>query len=199
MVMTNTGAYGTDYLWRALVTAVGLGANLGKDAVYPFSESDKTGQKYSGKNHYVMHFAKGELPPVRGFWLVTMYNKELFFVKNPINRYSVSPRDHLKTNADGSTERLAPRLGLSALTRPDAGHRSMIPPMDDHPPFTAVHAPWAVSSANTVLPLGLAIGDPEIDAPQFVYCQLPAWGRLKKPTEPKGVVFMRAKTFIDPS
>lgn len=51
-----------------------------------------------------MHFAKGELPPVRGFWSVTMYDRDLFFVKNPINRYSVSPRDNLKTNADGSID-----------------------------------------------------------------------------------------------
>ena len=103
LVMTQTGSYGTNYVWRAVVTAVGLGANLAKDAVYPFSMSDKTGQKYSGKNHYVVHFAKGELPPVKGFWSLTMYNKELFFVKNPIDRYSVSPRDHLKANPDGST------------------------------------------------------------------------------------------------
>jgi hypothetical protein len=34
---TETGNYGTDYLNRALVTAVGLGANRAKDAVYPMS------------------------------------------------------------------------------------------------------------------------------------------------------------------
>ena len=35
---TKTGLYGTDYLQRALVTAIGLGANRPQDAVYPTSE-----------------------------------------------------------------------------------------------------------------------------------------------------------------
>ena len=35
---TKTGVYGTDYLQRALVTAIGLGANRPQDAVYPMSQ-----------------------------------------------------------------------------------------------------------------------------------------------------------------
>jgi hypothetical protein len=53
-----------------------------------------------------MHFPKGQLPPARGFWSLTMYNDKYFFVANPINRYSISARQHLKTNPDGSTDRL---------------------------------------------------------------------------------------------
>ncbi len=34
---TKTGIYGTDYLMRALITAIGLGANRPQDAVYPTS------------------------------------------------------------------------------------------------------------------------------------------------------------------
>ena len=41
---TKTGIYGTDYLQRALVTAIGLGANRPQDAVYPTSEADAEGQ-----------------------------------------------------------------------------------------------------------------------------------------------------------
>ena len=41
---------------------------------------------------------------MRGFWSLTMYDKQFFFVKNPVNRYTVSPRDHLATNQDGSTD-----------------------------------------------------------------------------------------------
>jgi hypothetical protein len=33
-----------------------------------------------------------------------MYNGEYFFVANPLNRYSISARQNLKTNADGSTD-----------------------------------------------------------------------------------------------
>ena len=63
---TKTGLYGTNYRQRALVTAIGLGANRPQDAVYPISEGPDLLKKYSGANKYVVHFNKGELPPVEG-------------------------------------------------------------------------------------------------------------------------------------
>ena len=101
---TKTGIYGTDYLMRALVTAIGLGANRPQDAVYPTSLKDSEGRAYEGSNKYVMHFPKGQLPPVQGFWSLTMYNDKYFFVSNPINRYSISARQKPKSNPDGSTD-----------------------------------------------------------------------------------------------
>jgi hypothetical protein len=101
---TKTGIYGTDYLMRALVTAIGLGANRPQDAVYPTSQKDAEDKAYDGANKYVIHFPRGQLPPVRGFWSVTMYDDKYFFVNNPLNRYSISPRQNLKTNPDGSTD-----------------------------------------------------------------------------------------------
>lgn len=104
LVTTKTGVYGTDYLQRALVTAIGLGANRPQDAVYPTSVVDADGKKYSGANKYVMHFEKGRTPPVNGFWSLTMYDADYFFVDNPLNRYTVSPRNALKYNVDGSLD-----------------------------------------------------------------------------------------------
>ncbi len=101
---TQTGLYGTDYLQRALVTAIGLGANRPQDAVYPTSQVDGDGKPYSGADKYVMHFAKGKTPPVDAFWSVTMYNAEYFFVANPLNKFTVSPRNALKYNDDGSLD-----------------------------------------------------------------------------------------------
>jgi hypothetical protein len=101
---TKTGIYGTDYLMRALVTAIGLGANRPQDAVYPTSLKDGEGRKYNGENKYVMHFPEGQLPPAQGFWSLTMYDANYFFVNNPLNRYSISPRQNLKSNPDGSTD-----------------------------------------------------------------------------------------------
>jgi hypothetical protein len=101
---TKTGLYGTDYLQRALVTAIGLGANRPQDAVYPTSDKDAAGQPYDGTKSYVVRFAKGELPPVNGFWSLTMYNAEYFFVDNPLNRYTHSSRSPLKANPDGSVD-----------------------------------------------------------------------------------------------
>lgn len=101
---TQTGVYGTNYIQRAFVTAVGLGANKPQDAIYPMSKVDSKGEPYSGANKYKIRFAQGQTPPVKGFWSLTMYNEEMFFVDNPINRYSVSPRNNLKSNPDGSID-----------------------------------------------------------------------------------------------
>ena len=80
---TKTGIYGTNYMQRALVTAIGLGANRPQDAVYPTSEGPNVLEPYTGAKKYVMHFPKGELPPVKGFWSLTMYDKDYFFVDEP--------------------------------------------------------------------------------------------------------------------
>lgn len=101
---TKTGIYGTDYLMRAFVTAIGLGANRPQDAVYPTSQKDAEGRTYNGANKYVMRFPKGQLPPAEGFWSLTMYDSNYFFVNNPLNRYSISARQNLKSNPDGSTD-----------------------------------------------------------------------------------------------
>ena len=101
---TKTGEYGTNYLQRALITAIGLGANRPQDAVYPTSEGPTILGSYDGAKKWVMHFPKGQLPPAKGFWSVTMYDKDYFFVENPLNRYSISERQNLKANADGSVD-----------------------------------------------------------------------------------------------
>jgi hypothetical protein len=103
----KTGIYGTNYIQRALVTAIGLGANRPQDAVYPTSQKyagGLIGRDYSGADKYVMTFKKGSTPPVDGFWSLTMYDANYFFVENPLNRYSISARQSLKANADGSVD-----------------------------------------------------------------------------------------------
>ncbi len=103
----KTGLYGTDYIQRALITAIGLGANRPQDAVYPTSTKHPGAlfdRAYEGSEKYVLKFKKGLLPPVEGFWSLTMYDEHYFFVDNPLNRYSISPRQDLKANADGSVD-----------------------------------------------------------------------------------------------
>ena len=102
-ITTHAGEYGTDYLQRATVTYFGFGANRPQDAIYPTSETDVNGKPYDGANKYVIHFPKGQMPPVKAFWSVTMYDAEYFFVPNSLNRYNISQRNALKTNPDGST------------------------------------------------------------------------------------------------
>ena len=100
----NTGVYGTGYRNRAMITWYGLGANRPQDAIYPTSEGPDILKKYSGANKYVIHFEKGQLPPANAFWSVTMYDKDYFFVPNPINRYNISSRNKFKPNKDGSID-----------------------------------------------------------------------------------------------
>ena len=43
------------------------------------------------------------MPPVRGFWSLTLYDQYHFFQPNPLNRYSLGTKNKtLKYNADGS-------------------------------------------------------------------------------------------------
>jgi hypothetical protein len=105
VIFIKTGLYGTDYLDRATITWYGLGANRPQDAVYPTSELSADGKPYDGANKYVIHFDKGEpLPPVNGFWSLTMYDARYFFVANVLNRYTLSQRNKLKHNTDGSVD-----------------------------------------------------------------------------------------------
>jgi hypothetical protein len=99
---TKTGVYGTDYTQRAFVTVVGLGANRPQDAVYPMSQRASLLEPYEGSRNYTLRFEKGHLPPVKGFWSLTMYDEQMFFVANPINRYSMSLRTNPKFEPDGS-------------------------------------------------------------------------------------------------
>ena len=104
VLSTGMGSYGTNYRLRALVTAIGLGANLPQDAIYPVGEADADGKPFDGANSYVMHFPAGQLPPVDGFWSLTMYDDQYFFVPNRLDRYTLSARNALNKNADGSVD-----------------------------------------------------------------------------------------------
>jgi hypothetical protein len=43
------------------------------------------------------------MPPVKGFWSLTLYDAEHFFHPNPLNRYSLGTKNKtLKYNPDGS-------------------------------------------------------------------------------------------------
>lgn len=104
MSLGVVGAYGSDYLARAGVAYFGLGANVPEDAIYPSAFADPDGKPFDSGAKYVMHFDKDNLPPVRAFWSLTMYNDRQFFAANPIKRFAIGDRDPLKVNADGSVD-----------------------------------------------------------------------------------------------
>jgi hypothetical protein len=98
------GVYGNYYLKRAIVAMAGLGANQPEDAIYPLNVADADGKPVMAESNYVLHFDKGELPPVGAFWSLTMYDSDGFQVANPLNRFAIGDRDDLKFNADGSLD-----------------------------------------------------------------------------------------------
>lgn len=104
IVNHGLGSYGTDYDKRAVVARIGLGANLDADAMYPMARTDANGQPLTGASKYIIHFDKGQTPPVSAFWSLTLYNERQAFVDNPLRRYAIGDRDKLKTNADGSLD-----------------------------------------------------------------------------------------------
>ncbi|MBL8820189.1 MAG: DUF1254 domain-containing protein [Planctomyces sp.] len=100
------GVYGNYYLKRSIVAMIGLGANLPEDAVYPMNLADADGHPLNGKNRYVLHFEKDEIPPVSAFWSVTLYDEHGFPTENALNRNAIGDRDALKRNPDGSLDLL---------------------------------------------------------------------------------------------
>ena len=98
------GVYGNYYLKRAMVTQLGLGANLPEDAIYPLNLGDESGKSLDGANKYTIHFDKGLTPPVNAFWSITLYDRQGYQVANSLNRFAVSSWMPFKTNPDGSLD-----------------------------------------------------------------------------------------------
>lgn len=98
------GVYGNYYLKRAIVTQLGLGANLPEDAIYPLNLGDEAGKPLDGANGYKIHFDKATLPPVGAFWSITLYDNDGFQVANALNRFAVSSWMPFKYGADGSLD-----------------------------------------------------------------------------------------------
>jgi hypothetical protein len=117
------GNYGTDYKFRAVISFVGFGANLRKDALYPLLLQDSKGSVLDPAKKYTITFPKGQLPPAGAFWSVTMY-QDHFLVLNPRNKYSVSSWMNPKAADDGSVtiymQPTSPGSGLEVNWLPSA-------------------------------------------------------------------------------
>ncbi len=78
-----------NYLYRYVGAKIGLYGNTGADAIYFGFFVDANHQPLdASKSSYELHFAKGDLPPNKAFWSLTMYDgKTQFLVANPLKRY----------------------------------------------------------------------------------------------------------------
>lgn len=88
---------------RAMISDSGLGAMDVEEAYYPMVLVDANGDDLQGTQQYRFTFAAGNLPPVKYFWSLTMYDGKFRLVDNPINRYSIGDRTQgLNYESDGS-------------------------------------------------------------------------------------------------
>ncbi|HNS18478.1 MAG TPA: DUF1254 domain-containing protein [Bacteroidales bacterium] len=77
------------FLIRASAAHIGLYANSGEEAVYPIYLMDAEGNPLNASsNKYTVTFPGGQLPPVKAFWSLTMYDGNTkLLITNPLNRY----------------------------------------------------------------------------------------------------------------
>lgn len=137
-VRSGIGTYGTDYARRAAIAYAGLGAPTPEDVLYPVTVSDAKGRQLDSREDYVLHFDKGQLPPVNAFWSLHVYNGQHGFAGNPANRYVLRSTDGLKYNADGSLDIYVQRRD------PGESKRSnwLAPPAADEPFVLSMRLYW---------------------------------------------------------
>jgi len=99
----NNAQWGTDYLNRTATSKSNMFENRPDETKYIYTDNDSQGQQMDGHNNYTITFPKGQTPPVKGFWSVTLYGDTHFFNPNPLKRYSLGTKNkNLVPNADGS-------------------------------------------------------------------------------------------------
>jgi hypothetical protein len=101
--ISNESAFGTDYFTRTAVAKSNILVNSPNETKYFSQDLDANAVRLNSANRYIITFAKDQTPPVRGFWSLSIYNAHHFFIRNPINRFSVGTKNKdLKLGADGS-------------------------------------------------------------------------------------------------
>jgi hypothetical protein len=99
----NGAQWGTDYLTRTANARSNMYENRPLETKYIYTDNDNEGKQLNGKDTYAITFAKGQVPPVKGFWSLTLYNEVHLFHPNALKRYSLGTKNkNLKYNDDGS-------------------------------------------------------------------------------------------------
>ncbi|MDR7156734.1 hypothetical protein J2W40_003579 [Sphingobium xenophagum] len=95
--------FGDDFLLRAAVAMDQIYVLDKDEALYPVAHLEAQGRQLDGRNNYLLCFRKDDLPPVNGFWSITLYYEKGFLAANALNRYSIGDRTPgLTYGSDGS-------------------------------------------------------------------------------------------------
>lgn len=99
----NGARFGTDYFTRTAVARSNILVNAPNETKYFYQDLDVSGARLNGASAYTVTFARDQLPPVHGFWSLTLYDDHHFFSPNRLDRYSLGTKNKsLKYGADGS-------------------------------------------------------------------------------------------------
>src|SRR5262249_54439997 len=99
----NNAKWGVDYFNRTGTSRSNMFDNKPNETQYFYTDFDSDGHQLEGHGNYQIRFAKGQEPPVNGFWSLTLYNDKHLFHANDLNRYSLGTKNKtLKRNSDGS-------------------------------------------------------------------------------------------------
>ena len=99
----NNAAFGTDYYHRTGAVLADPYDNKRNETMYFYTDDDSQLKQLDGQSSYLVTFAKSQLPPVKGFWSLTLYNPQHFFYPNALKRYALGTKNKsLKNNSNGS-------------------------------------------------------------------------------------------------
>ena len=100
---SNNAAWGVDYIHRMGAVKAYPYSNKQNETVYFYTDNDSNMRPLMGTSTYEVTFPKGQLPPSKGFWSLTVYNPEHLFHPNTLNRFALGTKNKtLKYNDDGS-------------------------------------------------------------------------------------------------
>ena len=99
----NNAEWGVDYYDRTGTARSNMLENRPNETQYFFTDLDINGGQLNSEKSYEVTFPAGQLPPVKGFWSLSLYNQDHLFSPNRIDRFSVGTKNtDLVKNKDGS-------------------------------------------------------------------------------------------------
>jgi hypothetical protein len=124
---------------RAATNIYGPGTQVAEESVFFNMRQGPDAKPLSGARRYRLRFPPGQIPPVDGFWSLTLYDRNFFLFDNPIDRYGINDRtEGLRYGQDGALEiqiqAAAPQEGSSNwLPAPDTEFELILRTYQPHP------------------------------------------------------------------
>ena len=138
----NNAQWGFDYLDRTAGAKSNMFDNRPIETQYFYTDTDSDDNQLTGEGLYAVTFPSGQLPPVNGFWSLTLYNQYHLFAVNDLNRYSLGTKNQdLHFGEDGSLTFYA------SATSPGEDRKANWLPAPEEPFSLYIRCYWAEQAA----------------------------------------------------